>query len=298
MSKRTGYVSLIGKPNAGKSSLTNAILGTKLSIVTHKPQTTRKSVLGIYTDEENQMIFLDTPGILEVKYELHKTMMGYVASAVADADIVTLIVDVSRFTTLDEYFNLEFLEDLKKINKTRILVLNKIDLFEDVKKVLPIIEAFNDLKMFKEIIPMSASKTANIEAFLEAVKEYLPEGEFLYDPELLSTQNQRFFVSEIIREQIFKCYQDELPYSSEVVVTDFKERKNGKWFIQAEILVERQSQKGIIIGAKGEKLKFVAEKARHEIETHLQQPIYLEIFVKVRENWRSSEQFLRTLGYQ
>jgi GTP-binding protein Era len=297
MSNKTGYVSLIGKPNAGKSSLINAILGAKLSIVTHKPQTTRKPVLGIFTDAEHQMIFLDTPGILEAKYELHKTMMAYVASAVADADIITLIVDVSQFTSLEEYFDLDFLENLKKIDKTKILVLNKIDLFEDVKRVLPIMEAFNDLRIFKEIIPISASKTANVDAYLQSVKNYLPEGEFLYDPELLSTQNQRFFVSEIIREQIFKCYQDELPYASEVVVTEFKERQHGKWFIQAEIIVERQSQKGIIIGAKGAKLKFVAEKSRHEIEKHLEMPIYLEIFVKVREKWRSSEGYLKTLGY-
>jgi len=298
---KAGYVAIIGKPNAGKSTLMNAIIGAKLSIVTPKPQTTRKRVLGILTennsDENNfQIIFLDTPGILNPKYKMQTVMMNYVDNSIVEADCIIFILDATRFNSKKPFSN-ELLNILKKINKKIILLLNKFDLLKDRKEVLPMIDLLNQMKLFSDIIPISALKESNIEQVISTVTKYLPYSNFYYDPEILSTQPERFFVSEIIRENIFKSYSDEIPYSCEVNIIDFKERKFEKWFISAEIIVERQNQKGIIIGNKGEKLKKVLEHSRHQIEEHLQHPIYLEVFVKVREKWRDNSNFLRSFGY-
>ena len=298
MSTKSGYVAIIGKPNAGKSTLMNALMGLKLSIVTDKPQTTRKRVLGIYSDADTQIIFLDTPGILKPRYELQRSMMKYVDDAAEEADILAVMIDLPKYIEDPEnYFSQEFLEIIQKIKRPKVLLINKIDLTENVKSVLPVIEETAKTGYFDDIVPISALKASNLDQLTEALEKHLPKGPFYYDPELLSTQPQKFFVSEIIREQVFNEYQQEIPYSTEVNVVEFKERETGKWYISAEIIVERGTQKGIIIGAKGSKLKIVGRKSRLEIEEYLQMPVYLDLFVKVREKWRNNKNLLRSYGY-
>ena len=294
---KAGYIAVIGKPNVGKSTLVNAIIGTKLSIVTSKPQTTRKRVLGIYSTEEVQAIFLDTPGILKPKYELHKSMMNYVDEAIMDADLLFFMIDIDKFTDIDSYFGKELLDRLKSKQKPSIMIINKIDLLKDVKNVLPVISALSTMNYFDEFVPISALKNSGVDGLIDLIGKYLPESPFYYDPELLSTHPERFFVSELIREHIFKAYRDEIPYSSEVNIAEFKEREKGKWYISANIIIERASQKGIIIGSKGQKIKEVGERARQDIEEHLQMPVFLELFVKVREKWRNDKNLLKSYGY-
>lgn len=297
MNTKAGYVAIIGKPNAGKSTLVNALLGAKLSIVTSKPQTTRKKVLGIFTSKNLQIIFLDTPGIVKPKYELHRSMMGYVDESIDDADMLLLLVDLDKYKDTETYFPDGLLEKLKNIAKPIVLVLNKIDLLKDVKEVLPIIAELSEMNIFSDFISVSALKEAQTEELIGIMEKYIPKSPFFYDPELLSTQPERFFVSEIIREHIFKYYKQEIPYSTEVNIAEFKERGKGKWYISADIIVERATQKGIMIGANGSKIKKVGEKARAEIEEHLEMPVFLELFVKVREKWRNDKNLLKSYGY-
>ncbi|MFN3270334.1 GTPase Era [Bacteroidetes/Chlorobi group bacterium Naka2016] len=297
MAKKCGYISLIGVPNVGKSTLLNALVGTKLSIVTPKPQTTRKRVVGVRTDEDSQMIFLDTPGIIDPKYELHRVMMQYVEFAIAEADLIGFMIDVSTQKDPKEVIKGEVEEKLQLTTKPMILILNKIDLLENTKLVLPVIEEYNKLNLFKEFVPISATKLAGLDELIKVFKQYLPEGEFLYDEEILSTQNERFFVAEQIREKLFTMYKDEIPYSTEVQIVEFKEREKGKWYISAEIIVEKETQKPIILGAGGSRIKKLGEVARKEIEIHLGVPIYLELFVKVRKNWRNNKNMLKYFGY-
>ncbi|MEJ5287309.1 MAG: GTPase Era [Bacteroidota bacterium] len=297
MAKKCGYISLIGVPNVGKSTLLNALVGTKLSIVTPKPQTTRKRVVGVRTDEDSQMIFLDTPGIIDPKYELHRVMMQYVEFAIAEADLIGFMIDVSTQKDPKDVIKDEVEEKLQLTTKPMILILNKIDLLENTKLVLPVIEEYNKLNLFKEFVPISATKLAGLDELIKVFKQYLPEGEFLYDEEILSTQNERFFVAEQIREKLFTMYKDEIPYSTEVQIVEFKEREKGKWYISAEIIVEKETQKPIILGAGGSRIKKLGEVARKEIEIHLGVPIYLELFVKVRKNWRNNKNMLKYFGY-
>ena len=303
---KAGYIAIIGMPNVGKSTLMNVLVGAKLSIVTSKPQTTRKRVLGILTEKNTQMIFLDTPGILNPKYKMQNLMMDYVYNSIEEADCLVFIYDITKYNS-DRYSNskgfpIQHLKLLREINKKYsakniILILNKIDLLKDRKELLPIIAAVNELQIFSDIIPISALKKSNVNEIFLTIPKYLPYSNFYYDPELLSTQPERFFVSEIIRENIFLSYSDEIPYSTEINIIDFKEREFGKWYIGAEIIVEKQTQKGIIIGKKGEKLKKVMQKSRRSIEEHLQMPIYLDIFVKVRAKWRDNSNLLRSYDY-
>ena len=297
MTTKAGFAALIGKPNAGKSTLLNAILGTKLSIVTRKPQTTRKKVLGIFTEDNHQIVFFDNPGIVEPKYELHKSMMEYIDESLAEADVVLLVIDIRSMKDIGEFFDKNMIERLKNIEKPKIAVLNKIDLLPDIKLLLPIIQKLSDYKLFDEIVPISAKKKAETETIIAMIKKFLPEHEFFYDEDYLSDQNDRFFVSEIIREQIFKYFSEEIPYSCEVQISEYKEREMGKWFISADIIVERSSQKSIIVGAKGEKIKVIGERSREKIENYLEMPVYLKLFVKVKDKWRNDKKTLNSFGY-
>jgi len=297
METKCGYVALIGEPNVGKSTLLNALVGTKLSIVTPKPQTTRKRVVGVRTDEDSQMIFLDTPGIVEPRYEPHRVMMQYVDFAIAEADIIGFMIDVAIHKDPAVALTEQVKERLKTFDKTLILILNKIDLLKDSKEVLPIIEEYNKLGLFREFVPISATKLAGVDELIKVFKQYLPEGEFLYEEDVLSTQSERFFVSELIREKLFTMFKDEVPYSTEVQIVDFKEREKGKWYISAEIIVEKETQKPLIIGAGGSRIKKLGEITRKEIENHLGVPVYLELFVKVRKNWRNNKNYLKFFGY-
>lgn len=294
---KAGYVTILGLPNSGKSTLLNALLGQKLSIITKKPQTTRKQILGILTEENYQIIFLDTPGILKPNYLLQEKMMDFVLSSVYDADIVLILVDVFDDKDGKKILNNE---TVKKIidskSKPIILLLNKIDLSneEHIKKIISELE---ETKNFVKIIPISAQFKMNIQSVVVEILELLPEGPKFYPDNIVSDANERFYVSEIIRENLLEQYQEEIPYSCEVLIAEFKERKESKDYISAEIVVERQSQKGIIIGKGGAALKKMGQIARKSIEEFLEREVYLELRVKVRENWRSDEKFLRSFGY-
>lgn len=294
---RCGVAAIIGKPNSGKSTLLNSILDTKLSIVTPKPQTTRKRVLGIYTNNFTQILFIDTPGILSPKYKMQEAMMDYVHESISDADAVCALLDVSKYTSPESSFSAEFLDILRNSGKPGVLILNKIDLLPDVKMILPIITDFVKTGAFKEYLGISATKKANIGELLDILCRWMPAGEFLYDGDYISSMPERFFVSEIVRETVFFKLKEEIPYSTEVVITEFRERSKGKWYISADIIIEKDSQKRIMIGAGGEMLRTIGESARKQIENYLEREIFLELFVKVRNNWRNNENMLRQFGY-
>jgi GTPase len=295
---RCGHIALIGRPNAGKSTLLNAILGEHLSIVTPKPQTTRKRVLGIHTSNDTQLIFIDTPGILKPRYRMQNAMMGYVQETLAESNAVCLIVDITkvveRGTIIDPLMK-QVLEsdDAPPV----ILVINKMDALKDPKLALPFIEEARLSGLFARSVAISAKQNREVDELVSILRELAPEGEFLYDAEQVSTLPQRFFVAELIREAIFMYYREEIPYATDVTVIEFKENDSGKWHITADITVERETQKGILIGKKGEALKQIGIEARAKIEDHLQQPIFLELFVKVRKDWRNDPNQLQNLGY-
>jgi len=295
MSTKCGVVSIVGKPNEGKSTLLNSILGTKLSIITPKPQTTRKKVLGIYTNNNVQIIFIDTPGIIKPKYELQKKMMEYVDEALEDCDLILYLISAPN---LIEKGIPEFIvERFNDIKIKKIAVINKIDLLPNKKEILPHIAHLDNLGIFLEIIPISALYNQNTDKLLEIITNNLQESEFYYDEDILSTLNERFFVSELIRETIFEVFEKEIPYSTEVQITEFKERENSKWYIAADIIVERESQKMIILGEDGKSIKKIGVISRKKIEKHLQEEVFIELFVKVRAKWRNNKSKLKFLGY-
>jgi GTP-binding protein Era len=287
---KSGYVSIIGKPNVGKSTLLNRLLGIKLSIISSKPQTTRNRILGILTEGDCQCYFLDTPGIIEPGYELQKLMVEKIKMAIKDADLIIWMTD--PWFKQDEFTG-DLLKSFKE--KPVIGVINKIDLVPK-PQILPIIDAIKNLGV-KEIIPISALNGEGIEEFKKTIFQYLPEGPFLYPEEDISDSPERFFVAELIRERVFECFKKEIPYSTCVAIDEFKEREKGKDYIRAIIYVEKKSQKGILIGKKGEALKRVGEEARKEIEEFLGRQVYLELWVKVKEKWRRDKKFLKEIGY-
>jgi GTP-binding protein Era len=294
---KAGYVAIIGMPNSGKSTLLNSILGTKLSIATHKPQTTRKNVLGIHSEKDFQIVFLDTPGLLRPKYSMQENMMGYVQKSVEDADLLVIVIDIEKWNGYEAYFSNAILKRVLESRLPKVAFLNKIDTKKDVKDTLPIIKELSEKGDFAEIVPGAAIKQHGQKELIDTIGKHLPASPFFYDPELLSTQPERFFVSELIREQVFLLYKDEIPYSTEVNIVEFKEREDGKWFISAEIIIERDSQKIIVIGKRGAMLKQLGMRSRKEIEAHLDQSVYLSLFVKVRNKWRDNNTYLRSYGY-
>ena len=291
---KAGYVAIVGEPNVGKSTLLNVLLDQKISIVTDKPQTTRQRVLGILSKEDAQIIFLDTPGLLKPKYLLHKEMVKHAESALADADIILVMNDISRKTELPQEVSMRILPLYKA--KPVFLVINKVDKVNK-EELLPIIQTFAQEGQFKEIIPISALKRDNLNAILKTIIKYLPEHEAFYPKDIVSEYPERFFVAEFIREKLFEKFREEIPYSTAVEIREFKERETSKTLINADIIVERDSQKGIVIGKKGEALKEIGTEARREIENFLQQEVFLELHVKVREKWRENETIIRQLGY-
>lgn len=288
---KSGFVNIIGNPNVGKSTLMNVLVGERLSIITSKAQTTRHRILGIVNDENHQIVFSDTPGVLEPAYKMHQSMMTFVKSALSDADVILFMVEVKE----NRFRDADILNSLKKTDTPILLLINKID--EVDQQFLEEKVAFWKKEIPKaEIYPLSALHNFNIDNIFERIKELLPEGEPYYDKDALTDKPEKFFVSEIIREKILMNYQKEIPYSCEVEVEEYKEfEKIVK--IRANIIVARDSQKGIIIGHQGKELKKIGTEARKDIETFVQNKVFLELYVKVSKDWRDNDNQLKRFGY-
>ncbi len=286
---KSGFVSIVGKPNVGKSSLMNKLVGENLSIITAKAQTTRHRIMGILNGEDFQIVYSDTPGILEPKYELQEAMMGYVKVSLDDADLILLIVE------LDEKYDEQLFSLFKTIQTPILLVINKIDKGKG-SQVEDKVTYWKSLIAAKEIITVSAKEGTNVGLLLDTIKKYLPEHPGYYPKEELTDRSERFFAAEIIREKILLNYEQEIPYSSEVGIETFKEEE-AIIRIRANIYVERDSQKGILIGKGGSSLKKVGTEAREDLEKFFGKKVFLETHVKVADNWRKQKLKLKQFGY-
>lgn len=292
MAHRSGFVNIIGNPNVGKSTLMNALVGEKLSIVTAKAQTTRHRIMGIVNGEDWQIVYSDTPGILKPGYRLQENMMKFVDGALGDADIILYVTDMVE--TADK--NAEYIEKLGRIDCPVIIVLNKIDISSQ-DDVLKLMQYWKEQLPKALVIPVSAQERFNLDSVLEAVKERLPECPPWFDKDAFTDKNLRFFASEIIREKILLNYKEEIPYSCEVEIESFKEGEE-RYDISAVIYVMRDSQKGIIIGKKGAALKRTGTQARIEMEDFFQKKVFLSIYVKTDPDWRENRKELRKFGYE
>lgn len=287
---KSGYAAIIGKPNAGKSTLMNRILGSRISITTHKAQTTRHQVVGIYSDDNTQIVFLDTPGVISPKYELQKAMMKTVERARTDADVILFIFDPTDTHPTDEVIEL-----LRSINKPVLLVVNKIDAIEQGKAEIKVNQLKDKLK-FKSIHYVSAVEGTGVEELMESIRLLLMPGPPYYPKEDLSEHPVRFFVSELIREQVYLQFQEEIPYSCTVEVISYEADVDIDR-ISAEIIVNRKSQKGMLIGKGGTAIKNLGIKSRESIEEFIGKKVFLDLHVKVREKWREKENWVKNLGY-
>ena len=289
---KAGFVNIVGNPNVGKSTLMNLLVGERVSITTFKAQTTRHRIMGILNTDDMQIVFSDTPGVLKPNYKLQESMLNFSESALVDADILLYVTD----TVEKPDKNLDFIEKVRKLNVPVLLLINKIDLTNQ-DGLIKLVEEWHELLPDAEIIPTSAKAKFNVDVVLKRVKDLLPDSPPYFGKDQWTDKPARFFVTEIIREKILLYYDKEIPYSVEVVVEQFKEEAKSI-HINAVIYVERESQKGIIIGHQGKALKKVATEARKTLEHFFQKSIYLETFVKVDENWRSSDKELKNFGYQ
>ena len=286
---KVGFVNIFGRPNAGKSTLLNALMGEKLAIVSPKVQTTRHRIKGILSEKDYQVIFSDTPGIIEPKYKLHEKMMQAVKGSLEDADVALLLFDINDDWQLnDEIFT------ALKLNVPAIVLLNKVD--KSRKNVDEAIEFFKARPYCKKVISISALQRLGLKELMESILKFLPEGEPFFDADDVTDLPTRFFVGELIREKIYENTDEEIPYHSTVLVHEFKE-KTTLIKISANIIVNRETQKGIILGERGSKIKKIGTEARKEIEKFLGQKVFLELFVKVRPKWRENETHLREYGY-
>jgi len=291
---KSGYVAIVGRPNVGKSTLLNYLLGYDLAIVTKKPETTRDKILGTLTTKEGQINFLDTPGIHSPHTLLGKHMVKQAHYAMSEVDLILALIDAKSGVTQEDERMFELIGAEKK---PAILLINKADLI-DRRLLLPMIEKCNNLKVFKECIPISATKEENLDVILPKLFENLPEGPKYFPDDHLTDRPVKFQVAELIRQQVLGLTQEEIPYSVAVLVDQMKKRPGKKlYFIQATIFVERKSQKPIIIGKRGSKLKEIGEAARKKIEETLNKRVYLELWVKIQENWRKDPRALKMLGY-
>jgi GTPase len=287
---KSGFVNIFGRPNAGKSTLLNALMGEKLAIVSHKVQTTRHRIKGILTEKDYQVIFSDTPGIIEPKYKLHEKMMQAVKGALEDADVAMLIVDVKEnWEECDTIFS------ALKLRVPAIVTINKIDLASEAT-IKEAVDFFSAKPYCKKVVTISALSGINKKKLVNAILEFLPEGEPFYDGDDISDLNTKFFVSEIIREKIYELAHDELPYHTAVLVREYKE-KTTLVKIVADIIVHRETQKAILIGDKGSMIKRIGTEARKDIEAFIQQKVFLELFVKVKPKWRENDLQLKEYGY-
>jgi GTPase len=290
MTHKAGYVTIIGSPNVGKSTLMNVMIGEKLSIITHKAQTTRHRIMGIFSGEDFQMIYSDTPGIMKPHYLLHKAMLSAIYSSIADADIILLVIEIG-----ENFQHEEILDQLKKIDTPVIVLINKIDL-ADQTKVETEIDKWKTILQKADIIAISALHCFNTALVFDTILKHLPESPPFYPKDELTDRSQRFFVSEIIREKILLNFSKEIPYSVEVVVDTFKEEEKIVRIL-AYLFVSRESQKAIILGHQGKAIKKLGTEARLDIEEFLDKHVFLELHVKVSKEWRNDERSLRRFGY-
>ena len=292
MAHRSGFVNIIGNPNVGKSTLMNQLVGEKLSIITSKAQTTRHRIMGIVNGEDFQIVYSDTPGILKPNYKLQEKMMKFVRGAITDADVLLYVTD----TVEDSDRSAEIIEKVRLSGIPTIVVINKVDLTTP-DKLVALVEKWQALLPDAIIAPCSAKENFNVEGVFNLILERLPEGEPFYPKDTLTDKTLRFFASEIIREKILLNYDKEIPYSCEIAIESYKEEPTIDR-ISATIYVARNSQKGIIIGHKGEKRKKVGQAARHDLEAFLQKKVFLELYVKVQEDWRNNDSQLKRFGYE
>ena len=289
---KAGFVNIVGNPNVGKSTLMNLLVGERISIATFKAQTTRHRIMGILNTDEMQIVFSDTPGVLKPNYKLQESMLHFSESALADADVLLYVTDVIEKPDK----NMDFIEKVRKMQVPVLLLINKIDL-SNQEDFVKIVEQWHELIPQAEIIPISALSKFGADIVMKRIKELMPDSPPYFDKDQWTDKPARFFVTEIIREKILLYYDKEIPYSVEVVVEQFKEEEKSIR-INAVIYVERDSQKGIIIGKQGKALKKVSTEARKTLEKFFQKSIYLETFVKVDKDWRSSDKELKNFGYQ
>lgn len=291
---KSGFTGIIGKPNVGKSTLLNSIVGQKIAITTHKPQTTRNRITGIRNLGNAQIIFVDTPGLHKAKSPLAKSMVNAAREVLSEVDVVMLLVDAQSGIRADD---LDIIASLKETGTPAIAVINKIDAVRK-EDILPMIEELSRLFPFKEIVPVSAIKNFNVERLEQVIAGYLPEGPQLFPEDMITDVSERFIAAEIVREKVTLLTHEEIPYSTAVVVDLFKEDETKNLIrIQAVIQVEKDSQKGIIIGKKGAKLKEIGRQARLEMERFFAARVYLELFVRARKDWTQSDAMLQELGY-
>lgn len=289
---KSGFVNIVGNPNVGKSTLMNSLVGERISIITSKAQTTRHRIMGIVNTGDMQIVYSDTPGVLSPKYKLQEAMLDFSRSALTDADVLLYVTDVVE--TPDK--NPDFVERVAKENIPVILVINKIDLLKNQDELEKIVERWKGLLPNAEVIPVSATLKFNLDYLLKRIKELLPVSPPFFDKDAMTDRPARFFVTEIIREKILMTYEQEIPYAVEVVVEQFKEDEHGI-HIMAVINVERDSQKGIIIGKGGAALKKVGTLARKDIEAFFEKKVFLELYVKVEKDWRNKLNKLKSFGY-
>ena len=290
--KKSGFATIIGCPNVGKSTLMNQIIGQKIAITSNKPQTTRNRIMTVYTSDEGQVVFLDTPGLHKAKNKLGSYMMKAAESSVNDADVVLFIVEAAKPLGQRE---LEIIERLKSVNKPRILIINKIDMIKK-EELIPVIKACDDLKVFDEIVPVCAMDNTNVDELVKCIFKYLPVGTPFYDEDTVTDQPVRQIAAEMIREKALHALNEEIPHGIAVVIDkmDFSGRTVQ---IDATIVCEKDSHKGIIIGKGGSMLKKIGSNARFEIEKMLEQQVNLKLFVKVKKDWRESELLMKNFGY-
>ena len=297
METKAGFVTIVGLPNVGKSTLMNALIGEQLSVATNKPQTTRKKIVGILSEPDYQIVFLDTPGILKPEYLLQEKMLDFVFSSVKETDVFRFLIDITKDKTGIRLLENEIVQKILQAEKcTKILIINKID-ESDKTIVEALIKKAEETKLFNNIIPISAKLKFNLQSVIETLVENLPVHPKYYPDEQITDESERFFVSEIIRGKIFELLKEEIPYSTEVLISEFKERDKAKDYISAEIVVEKETQKPIVIGNQGTMIKRIGNNSRQEIEKFLGREVYLELRVKVRNKWRSNKNLLRSFGY-
>ncbi len=289
---RAGFVNIVGNPNVGKSTLSNRLVGERLSIITSKAQTTRHRIMGIVNGEDYQIVFSDTPGVLKPKFRLQQSMLEYSTGALVDADVLLYVTDVIETPTKNQ----EFLDKVAKEKIPILLVINKIDLLKGNDALLRIIDQWKQLLPNAEVFPTSATQNFNVDNLMARIVELLPESPPYFGKDALTDRSSRFFVTEIIREKILLTYDKEVPYATQVIVEKFDEGDNAI-HIMAVIYVERDSQKGIVIGRQGSKLKHVGIEARKDIEKFFDKKVFLQLFVKVEKDWRNQENKLRAFGY-